>query len=371
MRILYCIEMFLPHIGGAEIQSAHFVTAMKKRGKDFIIVTSCSGIDLPDISSYNNIPVYRFPFHETLLNRNMKDLIALRERISSLRQTFKPDLVHINDVGSSAFFHLQTASAHPAATLLTMHGMPMIKFSGANSLLGKVLDSANWIVAVSKATLNQIVQIAPDVRSRCSFIHNGLDMPEANPLPLSFEIPRLLCLGRLVDFKGFDLGLTAFSSIRKRFPKAHLIIAGEGPARSDLERQTTDLGLGHVVEFTGTIDPEKVPELINTSTIVIMPSMSEPFGLVALQAAQMGRPVIATRVDGLPEVVHDQHTGLLFEKNDSDALAKAIVYLLDHPNIAEQMGRAARIRAQEVFSLKHNVDAYEKLYQKLSTSIRQ
>jgi len=367
MRVLFCIELFLPHIGGAEIQSAHFVTAMKKRGTDFMIVTSCSGLDLPDVSSYNNIPVYRFPFHTTLLNRNMKDLMALRERIALLRQTYKPDLIHINDVGSNTFFHLQTASTHPAAILLTIHGMPMIQFSDANNLLGRTLNSANWIVAVSKATLNQIRQIAPNVRSRCSFIHNGLNMPDAHPLPLSFETPRLLCLGRLVDFKGFDLALTAFSSIRKRFPKAHLIMAGEGPVRSDLERQTAEMGLEDVVEFTGTIDPEKVSELINTSTIVIIPSRCEPFGLVALQAAQMGRPVIASRVDGLPEVVLDQHTGLLFGKNDFNALAKAMVYLLDHPDIAEQMGSAARTRAQKVFSLENNLDAYGRLYRKLST----
>jgi glycogen(starch) synthase len=124
------------------------------------------------------------------------------------------------------------------------------------------------------------------------------------------------------------------------------------------------------VEFTGWVSPDKVPELINTSTIVVMPSRwKEPFGLVALQAAQMARPIVATRIGGLPEVVLHQETGLLVDKENSRQLAEAITFLLEHPEVAEQMGRAARMRAKSVFDLERCVDAYDTLYKKLKKGL--
>jgi len=91
---------------------------------------------------------------------------------------------------------------------------------------------------------------------------------------------------------------------------------------------------------------------------------------VALEAALMARPVVATRVGGLLEVVVHQQTGLLVEQEDSHGLAEAIASLLDHPETATEMGQAARQRAQKVFSWKQCVDAYDALYQKLITEAR-
>jgi glycogen(starch) synthase len=102
--------------------------------------------------------------------------------------------------------------------------------------------------------------------------------------------------------------------------------------------------------------------LIKDSTLVVMPSRTEPFGLVALQAAQMGRPIVATRVGGLPEVILDGETGLLVEANDSDALASAILRLLRSPEWARQMGLTAHLRADREFGWAQHVSAYEELY---------
>src|SRR5206468_1041812 len=109
------------------------------------------------------------------------------------------------------------------------------------------------------------------------------------------------CLGRLIPAKGFDLAITAFSLLVERFPNARLVIAGDGPARSTLEAQVASLKIRNTVEFTGWIAPDQVPDLINTATMVLMPSRREGLPLVGIEAALMRRPLIATRVGGLPE----------------------------------------------------------------------
>ena len=101
-----------------------------------------------------------------------------------------------------------------------------------------------------------------------SFIYNGLETPPFPPKPLPVDVPRLLCLGRLVPDKGFDLALAALASIAEGFPHVRLVIAGDGPERPALEQQTAELGLSNVVEFAGWIAPDAVPALMNTSWFV-------------------------------------------------------------------------------------------------------
>jgi glycogen(starch) synthase len=176
----------------------------------------------------------------------------------------------------------------------------------------------------------------------------------------------LLCLGRLSPEKGFDVAVTAFASLVNRFPNARLVIVGEGPERTKLECQIRKLGLTHRVELAGEVAPEEVPGLLNTVTMVLLPSRQESFGLVALEAALMARPVVATRVGGLPEVVLHEQTGLLVENENSGALAEAAAFLLTQPATAMKMGQTARLRAHHTFSWQRHVDAYDALYQRLT-----
>jgi glycogen(starch) synthase len=172
-------------------------------------------------------------------------------------------------------------------------------------------------------------------------------------------------LGRLAQQKGFDLALGAFRSIIMRFPRARLIIAGNGPARTELEKQAAKEKISHAVEFIGWVAPEGVPALINDATMVLMPSRQDSFPLVALEAAGMARPVVATRVGGLPEIVLHKQTGLLVDKEDREGLAQAVFFLIDNPDAAVQMGNAARRRVETAFSWERHVDAYDALYRQL------
>ena len=292
-------------------------------------------------------------------------LMRIRQKVAALKRTFAPDLLHVNAVDVGNVFHLLTAHVDSAPLLVTLHGEWQPQHDG---VVKNIFGAADWVAGCSQAILEKGRQLAPDIISRSCVIYNGLEVPLLRPTQLPFETPRVLCLGRLSPEKGFDLALTAFAAILRQFPQARLMIAGDGSARLDLEQQAAQLEIGHHVDFLGWVEPEDVPALINTATLVVMPSRQESLPLVALEAALMGRPLVATCVGGLPEVVAHEQTGLLVNLEDSRALADAVELLLRRPAMAIQMGLNARSRAQQLFSWQRHVDGYDALYKKLKTN---
>jgi glycogen(starch) synthase len=337
--------------------------ALRERGHQIIVVTRQDSPDLPLEDQYHGIPVHRFPFWTAAANRRIDQVLAARHRLAKLKRDFANDLVHIHGFGPSVFFHLETIRVHPSPLLITL--IEERQHREGHELLSRILRSADWVTGKSAAVLAQARRFAPEITSRSSVIHNGLEVPALLPKPLPTDAPRLLCLGRLAVQKGFDVVLTALASITDQFPNARLIVAGDGPERSALEHRVAELGLANVVEFMGWVSPHEVLALINTATMVVMPSRWEGLPSVVLQAAIMARPVVATRVSGLSEVVVHQNTGLLVEPEDAQGLAEAIALLLDQPETAVRMGLAARRRVQELFNWEKCVAAYDALWRRL------
>ncbi len=335
MRVLFWSESFWPYMGGAQFFASKLLSGLRERGHEFIVVTRQDDPDLPKEACFKGFPIYRFPFYTALADGNVSQMIAIRQQVALLKRRFAPDLVHVNCFGLSILFHLDTTRAHPAPLLVTLQSEkyePVVKH---DTLLERTLRAADWVTGPSERTVEYARQLVPNFVPPISRIFYGMEMPPILPLPLPIDPPRLLCLGRLVPNKGFDLALTAFAGLAERFPGVKLIIAGDGPVRSELEHQTEDLGLRERVDFLGWIAPEQVPALINTATVVVVPSRAwEAMPLAALEAALMARPVVAARDAGLPEAVVHQKTGLLVEKEDSVGLAQALAFLLEHPQTA-------------------------------------
>jgi glycogen(starch) synthase len=353
-------------LGGVEVHATHFLQALSKRGFDFLVISTQNDRSLPPESDFQGIPVFRFPFNTALANHDPQQLLTTRKCVAELKRQFAPDLIHINCFGSSVFFHLETATSYPSRLLVTLRGERFPPPDQPNTLLERTLRSADFVTAPSVRTIEYARQLLPDFPLPSYHIYNGMDIPGLDPQPLPTDLPKLLCLGRLVPNKGFDLAITGFASISEQFPQARLVIAGEGPERAKLENQSGQLGIKEKIDFIGAVESKQVPELINMATIVVIPSRGwEALPLVALEAGLMCRPVVAARDGGLPEVVIHGETGMLVDKEDSHGLAHAVSFLLSHPHEADQMGKAARNRVQTDFSMDRCVDEYESLCQNL------
>lgn len=372
MRILFWTGKYWPDIGGTATFATRLLPALQERGHEILVVAAQSHQDHPLQDSYQGIPVKRFPFWDPKTYQRIDHVFSVKKDVAHLKRKFSPDLIHLSSLNLSHFFHLETASIYQAPVIVTVHGYHDFNDGGAyhlTSLEEKVLAAANWVTGVSGTIMENFRKLLPVIRTRSTVIHNGMELPPVLPGPLPFAPPVLLCIGRLVKEKGIDVALAAFPQILRHFPQTRMMIAGDGPERPSLEQQTRSLGIRESVDFLGWVSPDNVPDLINTATVVVVPSRwEEPFGFVALEAGLMARPVVATRVGGLQEIIIHSKTGSLVTNEDSHEMGNAILSLLGNFTVAERMGLAARQHITKNFSLTSCVDAYEALYQKIGAS---
>ena len=366
MRLLFWCSRFWPQIGGIQILSGHLLLALKARGYDLRVITQQDGPEQPAQELFEGIPVYRFPFWQAIEQRDGARIHSLRRQILDLKATFQPHIVHMYHIGPEAFFELQARGASSSAPVVcSLHSMYPVEMFRPGTMLHRLLHVAASVTAPSTPVLHQLRQALPELASASLLIRNAVEQPSLTPAPLPFSPPYLLCLGRLIEEKGFDLALRAFVTVRARHPSARLLIAGDGPARPLLERQAQSLGLSPAVEFTGWVPPHLVPSLLDRATVVLMPSRTEGLPLVSLQTAQAARPLVATRVGGLPEVVQEGETGLLVDVDDEAGLAAAVLSLLDDPGRAVRMGQAASAYVAGQFSWERYVSAFDLLFTSL------
>lgn len=174
----------------------------------------------------------------------------------------------------------------------------------------------------------------------------------------------VLYAGRLSPSKGIDILLRALVQVHAAHPDVTVDFIGDGPMRGEYEAMAEELGVAGICTFHGALPKPELIENMATAAILVSPSRREAFGLVNLEAHSVGTPVVATRIDGIPEVVTDDETGLLVPPEDPEALAAAIVRLLENEELRSRLGRGARVRFETVFDIAgiaEQADYFEKL----------
>ncbi len=167
-------------------------------------------------------------------------------------------------------------------------------------------------------------------------------------------------IGRLHPVKGHEFFLAAAQKVHRELSDTLFLIVGHGPLRSYLERQVEKLGLREYVLF---IDyRENLFEILTVLDVVVLTSLSEGFPMVVLEAMAISKPIIATRVGGISEVLVDGEMGLLVSPRDVEALAEGILKLLKNPQAAYAMGRHGKERLAAGFTVQHMVQGIETVY---------
>lgn len=367
MRVLFLTDGFWPRLGGIETQAFHLIQFMQNRGHQFLVLSQRDFPSWKEKELYEDISIQRLDFNSLILQRGPKAIRQLKESFDALFEQFRPDLIHLNvSIGGCALAYLLFLKHRFLPVVMTAHA-PYVNQNAISPLIEQIIASVDRIGCVSNWVLQKMNCYFPQAKHKLKLIYNGLPMPIAPISPLPFSPPILLLFGRLVREKGFEFAISAFSLLKKKGSAAQLIIAGGGPLRTCLEEKVKELGLESCVTFTGVLSQEELLAIFNRATILVVPSLMESFGLVILEAMQMQRPVIGSRVEGIPEVILDGETGLLVPPQNPLALCEAIETLLEQPDKTIRLGKNGYKRALQ-FSIEQNGKQFEELYQELVVS---
>ena len=300
-----------------------------------------------------------------------------------IMREFQPDCVHLHTVGgfSPAVF----PATRGAVRILTLHGpedwtRKLLRWQVADNagrispralprylhlrflmrpayrLLG--LRRIDGFAAPSRFVAELLRADAGRVPIRV--IPHAVDRVFA-PAPVS-EVWQAAYVGRLSPLKGADVLLAAFGILARTQPKARLVVVGDGPERARLEAEAADLVAAGTVEFRGWLSPPEVAECLRGCALLAVPSTTpEIFGLTALEALGLGRPLVASRIGALPELVGPDN-GVLVAPGDPAALAEALAGLVGDAERLARLGEGSA-RRSEAFGLERCLDAYESWYQ--------
>ncbi|MEN0643145.1 1,4-alpha-glucan branching protein domain-containing protein [Alkalicoccobacillus gibsonii] len=351
--------------GGLSIHVSNLAAALAK--KDVIVHVVTSYVNgLPSYEKVEGVHVHRVQslqphapsFHDWIGGLNFAMVKAGEE----LAKRHHIDLIHAHDwlVSVAAIGLKQKLQIPIIATIhATEQGRMKGKLNQRQVLIKakeeRLMHEAKRIIVCSESMKHELNSQYRVVKSKLSIIPNASRFSEKVGSRACSPTVNLFSFGRLVPEKGFQFLLEAMQLLKKRGYDIQLQLAGEGPYYDRLSQLTESLKLTKHVSFKGFLQATECLAQLEEADIVVVPSLYEPFGLSALEAMSVGKPVIASSVGGLKELIIHKENGLLFEPGNVNELAQQIVRLIEEPIERTKMAEQAALVA-EGYSWKRTAD---------------
>lgn len=364
-----------PTYGGSGVVATELGKALAERGHKVHFVSYGIPMRLNHLKEnifyheveMSNYPLFEFPLYSLALSSKMIEVCEY-ENI---------DLFHVHYAiphSVSAYLAKQVLleTNHKVKVITTLHGtditlvglepsfLPLVKFS---------IEKSDGVTAVSKFLKEKTItnyKINKEIEVIPNFVDVEIYKPQEDCVFKSHFAPKeekvLSHISNFRPVKRVPDVIKIFYLVKQKIP-AKLVLAGDGPERTECERLVRELNIKEDVYFLGK--QEAVVDILNASDLFIMPSQSESFGLSALEAMACGVPTITTSIGGLPELVIHNETGFIAEIGDLERMAKYAIDLLSNPNKYKKFSENARKRAVEFFNKDKIVNQYEEFYQRI------
>jgi len=321
----------------------------------------------PDVQEISSTPALRFirirdiPF--------VPQLLFIFPKLMALHQYRKIDLLY--SVDSIAFI--------AAAFFGRLWRVPTVfNFQASIFYPGRERDYAPWQITLFEFTnrfaarvADRVICISQEIvhcaryagatADRLAIIPNSINLAVFQASRKSKDGRICLYVGALRPIKGVEYLIRAIPKVLKRFPETRFVLVGDGPDREKIARWIAAYGLSQSVELAGYVFHDRLPAYYQQADLFVMPSLNEAQGLVALEAMACGLPVVASQVGGIPEMIQDGHNGLLVPPKDSDALAGAIIRVLDDRTLRGSLSQNA-LQAARKFSWEKNINKFVALF---------
>lgn len=381
-----------------KIKVTHIITRMIMGGAQKIVLELLKRIDCSkfELSLISGVEDSLFSEAEKIgirpilvpeLVREIKPFVDIKAllKISFILNNLNPDIVHCHTYKAGVIGCISSRLSGIKNIIFTPHGHIFEK--GAN-IPGVPTNSitlyglywltriaqicASKITALSEADMTSQVNLHLAPKHKYCIIYNGIDIdafesPNQNEMQnfiakfgISNFYPIIGAIGRLTAEKGHKYLISAIADVKKEYPNVLFLIVGKGELEYKLKNLVKKLYLEENIKFLGAVTD--VPTVLNIVNIFVQPSLYESQGLAIIEAMASKKPVIATDVGGVKDVVKNGETGVLIPPGDALALSKAIVSLVKDKTKANQYSEAGYKRAREIFSINNMVKNYEKLY---------
>jgi glycosyltransferase involved in cell wall biosynthesis len=356
-------------IGGSERHVLELLPALRERGLEVSFLglddTSAAAPDtFYDALAYRGVEFERIPCaHDVDLR--------LARRVRRAVRRAGPDLLHTHLVHADVYGALAVTGTR-AALVSTKHNDDPFRSGRFRHVERLLTRRAARAVCITEALLRFNRDTVGLPAEKLRVVHYGLDAPPEPWGPpggpeLPAGVPVLLAVCRLVPQKGVHVAIEALARVRERHD-ARLVVLGEGPLRGDLQVLSARLGVADAVSLPGRVGD--VAWWLRRASVVVHPVRWEGFGLALLEAMLCPRPVVASAVSSVPEIVVDGETGHLVPPDDPAALGDRIVALLDDPARAAAFGEVGRARALAEFSVSKMAARTAAVYEEALSSLR-
>ena len=356
-------------IGGGEISLRELLKGLNKEAFNPLVICPEEG-ELTKSIRGMRLRVFCLPM-KRLRYGNPLSLLPTVARMAKIIKREKVDLIHAN--GSRCMIY-----SGIAAKLCRKPIVWHVRITQSEPMLDRFLASlASRVVVISQEVKRRRFNWLEN-RGKVAVVYNGVDLALYNTKPnngglrkelgLSATTPLVGIVAQLHPKKGLQFFLKAARRVSQLLPDCRFLIVGEDiTAKEDyllqLRALTRELGIEGRVVYTGF--REDIPSVIVSMDCLVLSSLEEAFGRVLIEAMAASKPVVATKVGGVPEIVVDGSTGLLVPPADEESLARGIIYLLQNREVAKKMGQEGRARAEKLFSLEGHVAHIEALYNQL------
>jgi glycosyltransferase involved in cell wall biosynthesis len=352
--------------GGAETQVVRLAIRLKSQGWEVSVVSL-----MPPKAYVEDLEAAGIPVFSLGIRRKLPDPRPVL-RLARIIRKWQPDVVHSHMVHANFLARIVRLLAPFPVLVCTAHNID--EGGRLREVLYRLTDLfCDLTTQVSQAGLERYVHVGAVPRHKIRYIPNGVDTERFKPnledrLKVRKELGVdgfvWLAVGRFDPQKDYPNMLQAFARVVRERSDTTLLIAGDGPLRKAMESMALDLGISGYVRFLGI--RRDVSQLMNAADAYVMSSSWEGMPMVLLEASATGLPIVATDVGGNREVVLDGITGFLVPPRNPEALAEAMLRMMDLPEEKRrEMGKAARQHIEKNFSLDRIVDMWEALYKEL------
>lgn len=411
MKIVIASDIYYPMTNGVAVFSHNLALGLAKRGHEVMVICpSFNGeyhIDKEQGVKTVHLTSAKFPFYPDQINEvpKRKEFLGMPmprltykngiwwstralSEVKKVLDEFRPDVIHLQTAETIAIAVMYYVRKNHTPLVTTGHAYPdnvtgQFKFlkpvkkpvdAAVRTYMASFLKHSEYATMPTEMAIDDLVpKNRKHFKVSVEALSNGVDLSKfttgkpkaeiAKKYNIDLKKPRVLYVGRVDPEKSIEKVVEAYALAIKKVPEAEFLIVGDGIAKPELEKMVAERGLENKVRFLGRVMPPDLQEIYKTGTLFATASKTETQGIVLIEAAATGLPLVAVDAGAVKELCRNKRNGILCRPDNVAQMARAMVKILSNKELQEKY-RAGSIEVAKKHDINHTLSRFEEIYQK-------